>query len=73
MLTAMLAMDVKAVYIDNPKSKTELEPEIELEQKKKNKNKIVTKAHIVKFAGRDWYIIGYNDLAEMTAYLRPHP
>jgi hypothetical protein len=56
MLTAMLAMDVRAEWKDKPTSITELEPMIE--------NSKVTKPHEVRFAGIDWYVIGYNDVAD---------
>jgi hypothetical protein len=61
MLTAMLAMDVRAEWKDKPTSITELEPMIEKPKVTKPK---VTKPHEVRFAGIDWYVIGYNDVAD---------
>ncbi len=54
--TDLPATNVEAAYQASPTSLTELSPQIE--------NGEVTEAHVVKFANKDWYVIGYEGVAD---------
>ena len=52
------AVEAQAAYTENPADMTQLEPQVD-------GNGCVTQVHEVKFAGQDWYVIGYNDVGDL--------